>query len=106
MHTLTPQKERYILRVTDNYPRLTVAKIIQTKDQVEIELPRIIAISDAHGPNLPRAESVRAYLVKARTQARALLIIYINLRQHSRFGPRTQDFSHCESGSIESGTAE
>jgi hypothetical protein len=28
-------------------------------------------------PNLPRAESVRAYLVKARAQARALLIIII-----------------------------
>jgi hypothetical protein len=33
-----------------------------------------------HEPNLPRAESVRAYLVKARAQARALLIIYIDLR--------------------------
>jgi hypothetical protein len=34
-------------------------------------------ISDAHEPNLPRAESGRAYLVKARAQARTLLIIII-----------------------------
>jgi hypothetical protein len=38
---------------------------------------KYISSSDAHEPNLPRAESVRAYLVKARAQARALLIIII-----------------------------
>jgi hypothetical protein len=47
MHTLTPQKGRYILGDTDDYSRLAVAKIIQSKDQVEIELPGIIAILEA-----------------------------------------------------------
>jgi hypothetical protein len=47
MRTLAPQHGRYILGITDDYFRLTVAKIIHTKDQVEIELPRIIAILEA-----------------------------------------------------------
>jgi hypothetical protein len=42
--------------------------------------------SDAHEPNLPRAESVRAYLVKARAQARVLLIIIIIIQVYCPYG--------------------
>jgi hypothetical protein len=37
-------------------------------------------------PNLPRAESVRAYLVKARAQARALLVIIIIIQVYCPYG--------------------
>jgi hypothetical protein len=43
-------------------------------------------LSDAPGPNLSRAESVRAYLVKARAKARALLIILIIIQVYCPCG--------------------
>jgi hypothetical protein len=56
------------------------------KRQISAATPLLSDSSDAHEPNLPRAESVRAYLGKARAQARALLIIIIIIQVYCPYG--------------------